>query len=440
MKDSSNCDVPVEESDVITESTEKSGHAVLTTGDIRHNMICMVMLDAIFTMGVSDLQLVTSPVWKYLKASNTLVGFVGSLTITGLIGVFLSPFISVHCRYKKWYLFISHLPYIGAWGLLGVVLLFARQWGLSNETLLWCVAGLLGANALFGGFVGLPHQEYIVACIPMSHRGRYTGYSYSIGSTLSIVTMAIGGWILFTVAKPAGYGYLFLLVWFFCQAGYLMALFGRERPTPIEKAPKPWSKAMLAAAWDDKNFMKLILINGVVLALFWPLVFQFLPLYGLRDLGMQDATSAIIGSVILFARIFTATPIGHFTDKLSPKRVLPFWPLVMALGLFTAVFVRNQWGVYIATAFGAVMSVGICASINPLIYGLPSPENRSGHFTIQLLSCYVANSIGPIVIGPACDFLGYRMVFLVTGCIAIALYPICKWLLSGLSANAADYA
>ncbi|MCL5102999.1 MAG: MFS transporter [Armatimonadetes bacterium] len=423
------------------ESTRaNAAYPKLTAADIRHNMIFIVMLDAIFTMGVSDLQLVTGPVWKYLKASNTLIGLVGSLSITALFGVFISPFISVRCRYKKWYLFVSHLPYIGAWGALGVVLLLSRQWGLSDEWLLWFTVVMLGANTFFGGFVGLPHQEYIVACIPMSHRGRYTGYSYSIGSALSIATMALGGWILLRVAKPGAYGYLFLLVWLFCQAGYVMALFGREKPVPIEKAPKPWSKAMLAAAWNDKRFLKLLLINGILMAIFWPLIFTFLPQYALRDLGLMDAAAAVIGTVMLVVRIVASSPIGHLTDKFSPKRVLPLWPLVVGVGMLVAVLVRNQYGVYIATAMGAAMTVGVCASLNPLIYGIPSAENRSGHFTLQLLSMYVANSIGPIVIGGACDWLGYRMVFLASAFLGVALCFVCNWLLRDLSANSEDYA
>ncbi|MBI2842231.1 MAG: MFS transporter [Armatimonadetes bacterium] len=422
-----------------TGKSEKTSEGTLSVADVRHNMIFIVMLDAIFTMGVSDLQIVTGPVWKYLGASNTLIGLVGSLAASGLIGVFLSPFISVRYTYKKWYLFVSHLPYIGAWGVLGLVMVLAPRLGLSDEWLLVFTIVMLSANHLFGGFVGLPHQEYIVACIPMSHRGRYTGYSYSIGSALSIITAMVGGIILLHVSRPAAFGYLFLMTWFFCQGGYILALFGRERPTPVRNAPKPWSKRMLRAAWNDRRFLRLIVLSGVFLGLYWPAFFIYLPQYGLRDLHMIDATSAIMGSILLVARIGVSSPVGHLTDRLSPKRVLTAWPLVAALGLVCAVVLRSQWGVYIATALGAVVTVGIAAALNPMIFGLPAPENRSGHYTLQLLLTYVANAVGPFVIGVLCDLIGYKYTFSVLAAVSFALFPLTIYLLADLSDDPQDY-
>jgi MFS family permease len=402
-------------------------------------MICIVLLDSIFTMGASDLALVTGPLWKFLNASNTIIGLTGSLAMTGLIGVFLSPFISVRFRYKKWYLFGSHLPYIGAWGGIGVLLLLAHSMGLSKPTVLMFVVALFGANHLFGGFVGLPHQEYIVACIPMSHRGRYTGYSYSVGAILSIFTMAIGAYVLTAVPKPMSYGILFLMTWFFCQAGYVLALFGRERPTPVEKAPRPWSKQMMAAAWNDKKFVRLIIFFSVFQSVLWPVLFIYLPQYGFRDLKMPDATSALLGTIAMVSRIGLASPIGHLTDKFSSKRAIPIWGPFVALGLIAALLFRNQWGVYVATAIGTVATVGVSAAFNPVIYGTPSPENRSGHFTFQLLLQCGAGAIGPFVGGAACDLLGYRLTFLAMTVFACLLYPMTKYGLRDLSTDPLDY-
>ena len=53
------------------------GNKHLSADDIRHNMKVLIMLDAIFTMGITDLAIVAAPMWKYLHATNTQIGIVG---------------------------------------------------------------------------------------------------------------------------------------------------------------------------------------------------------------------------------------------------------------------------------------------------------------------------------------------------------------------------
>ncbi|MCL5105365.1 MAG: hypothetical protein M1133_14810 [Armatimonadetes bacterium] len=429
--------------EIINVEQESGGTRECTTftkADIRRNMICIVMLDSIFTMGAADLAVVVSPLWVFLGASNKVIGLANSLAITSIVGVILSPFISVRFRYKKWYLFVSHIPYIGAWGIMGVVILFARQLGLSNAQLLTFVFVMMVANFVFGGFVGLPHQEYIVGCIPMSHRGRYTGYSTTIGGVLSISTMLAARWVLKHVPEPDAFGYLYLMTWFFCQAGYVLAVFGRERPQPIERAPKPWSLDMLNAALSDRPFLRLIGLNFVFVGLLWPVFFIFVPQYALRDLHLPAYVSATMGLIGLVARFSTSSFIGHFTDKLSAKRVLPYWPLLAGASFLPMLLMRNAIGVYVTTGMSYLVTVGIMTALNPLIFGIPRPENRSGHFTFQLLLSYAANGLGPIAVGYGCDALGYIVTFTVVAALAVAMFPVTRYVVRDLSADAKDYA
>lgn len=121
------------------------------------------------------------------------------------------------------------------------------------------------------GFVTLPHQEYVAACVPMKYRGRLAGYGWSIGSGLAIISNTLAGWILLRLAKPEAYGYLYVMTWLFCQMGFVLALFGKERPTPVEKSPKPWSKAMIKAAifWKKWKFSAATSIRPSSLS--WPM-------------------------------------------------------------------------------------------------------------------------------------------------------------------------
>lgn len=413
--------------------------SILSAADIRHNMIVLIMLDAIFGMGATDLQIAIGPLWKYLQASNTVIGLVGSLQMTAIFGVVVSPFISLRFRIKKWYLLLTHIPYLAAWGLIGLALLFSKNLGFTDSTLLTIVVVLMGANYFLGGFVTLPHQEYTAACIPMSHRGRFSGYSQGFGAAASLISSAIGYVILRQISKPMAFGYLFLMTWFICQSGYLLALFGREQPTPVEKAPRPWSKKMLQAAWEDKPFLKVMILYCISMIIFASIFSTFIIQYGLRETGMIDASAASIAIIMQLGKILLSGPIGHITDKFSPKRMVPVWPIFACLTILPVLLLRNQLGVYASMAMSGVFAVGSYAAFCALLYGLPKPENRAGHFTIQILATYVSASVGPVIAGAMCDKLSYIVTFAIVAAAGLVLAMVSKAMLTGISTDAEAY-
>lgn len=412
----------------------------LSPADIKHNMLTLIMMDAIFGMGVSDLSVVMGPLWKYLEVSNSVIGLVGSLSFLGLIGLFLSPYISLRMPIKKWYLFVAHIPYIASWGLIGVALILGQRFGWPLETLLTITVVLLGANHFFGGFVSLPHQEYTAACIPMSYRARFTGYSISIGSVLGIISAWIGGLVLIYVAAPASYGVLFLMLWVIAQGGYFLALVGREMRTPVEAAPKAWSAGMLKAFWQDRAF-KLVLVNSVLsIVLFVPVYNVFLGQYALKGLSLPDQVAAYLVIVMQGVRILLASTVGHWVDRISPKRAFAPALVFGALSFAPVLLMKNEWGLYLTMGLMTVFMVAQNAITWALIYGIPKPEHRSGHFTIQLIATYATNAVSSIAVGAMCDRLDYALTFLIlaTGGLLLALFTHVS--LKGVSADARDYA
>jgi hypothetical protein len=409
--------------------------AALTPQDVQHNMRVLIAVDAIFTTGAADLSLAMVPLWVFLGASSSRIGSIQALTILGLAGILLSPFLSVRFRYKKWYLFVAHLPYIGTWGVMGIVLLLSHRLGLSNSWLLAFLTAMFGLNAFFGGFVGLPKQEYTVACLPMSYLGRFSAYSQGIGSVSSIASTSAGYWILNVIVKPLAWGYLYVMAWFFCQLGFVVSLFGRERPTLAEETPRPWLRDMIREAWRDKPFLKLMLANAAFQIVLWPLVTIYVANYGYSELGMAPKAAAVLMMITNVSKIALSGPVGHLTDRLHPTRVLPYWPLAVFLSILPVVILKSPTGVYIGTAIGAVYIIGQASAFLALIYGLPRPENRSGHYTIQMIQSYVSLSIGPLIVGRLCDMLSFRTTFLLIACISLALCPLTRYLLSPIRAE-----
>lgn len=409
----------------------------LSPADIKHNIIVMLLIDCLFTLGTEEMSKANGPLFNYLGASNKMVGLMGAVQIASLLGVFLSPFISRRFPYKKVYVLITHIPYLLPWGMIGLGLIMSQNFGVSKQWLLSYILIMNATTGLFAGFVTLPHNEYVAACIPMSHRGRLAGYSNATGAVFSIIGTSIAGWILLVLPEPTSYGWMYIMTWAICQTGYIAALFARERRTPVEKAPKPWSSEMIRAALKDGPYMRVVGLQFLYMTLF--AMGSFVNLYGFRVLGLIPAAAAGIGIVQKLSTLATCTFIGSYIDKISPKRALAILPLGLVLQLLPLIFWQSQYAVYVSAALGVIPGVGFAASFNCLLFGLPRPENRAGHFTFQILANNVANSVGLLMLGTLFDLLGYRPMFVALAVVAVLFMPLAKAVLAPLSEKAEDY-
>lgn len=429
----------VSSGEAVEESGQRAdGNSWFTPKTIRRNMIFCVMLDAIFYMGYTDMNLALQPLLVYLHASNFMIGVVTSLPFMGLVGAFFSPYITRRFARKKLYLMVVNVPFLAAIGFLGLGTVYSKQLGISDPSLFKFVFICLVCHWFFQGFTALPHQEYIAACIPSSHRGRFTGFSFSISGMASILSASIGGLILLKMSKPMAFGYLFIMTWAICQGGYVSALFAREKPTPVEQSPKPWSKQMLKAVWDDKPFVNFLSLSCLISILVYP-IFGFINIYGFKELHMNLATSAIIQIITQVTRIGVCAFAGVLTDKYGPKKVYPYTAIFAFLSLVPVIFIHNQYGVYISVVMSTIYTALMTAAFYTLMFGLPSPENRAGHYTIQIVSSYVVQVIGPIIIGGACDLIPFRTVFIIVAIIALAFYPLSKYMLSCVKDKLPEY-
>lgn len=410
----------------------------LSEQDIRHNVRVSVLVAAVFQIGAADMALAAGPLLVYLSASNTVIGLINGLGWISLLGVFLSPYISRRLPRKKWYMFWSHVPYIGAWGLIGVVVILSAFFGLSNEKLLLAVIVLTAANVFFAGFVTLPSQEFLAACIPMNYRGRYTGYSMSVGALGSLISSAVGGVILLYLAKPMAFGWLYVMFWLFAQGGYFLALLAREPHVHLPDAPKPWSGQMFRALKEDRKFQRVLLANICYFSLLAPCM-VFVPIYGYKVLGMPAATAAIIAITQQVARLVLSSHIGIWTDRMGAKRITPLWFLLMAFSLVPLFLIHRDIGLYMAVAIQTVCFAGIMAAFNPLLLGTPKPEHRSGHFSAQIILRNLLDACGMMFTGVLIDQCGFGPYFTGWAILAVILSYMAYRLLRPLSDRAAEY-
>ena len=406
----------------------------LSPADVRHNMICNLALDGVWSVGWSDILIALTPLMVFAGAKDGLIGLMNGFWFAGLPGVILTPFITRRFRFKKWYMFSVNVPYMLMIGLIGLLGYFFVPLGIEKPTLLLGILLLYSLHWTFGGFCTIPGAEYMAACIPMRLRGQLMGYSLSIGAVGTLGLAALAKWIMDTYPEPKSEGIVLLIGATICQLCYIAALFARETPTPVEKSPKPWSREMLRRAWCDKPYVRALFLYASS-AIFVGPVFGFITVYGLRTpmehgLGLAPSFAAVVVIWTTLSRIVSGATVGRLTDKLSPKRVIPVLFLIAALGYLPVIFMKSELGIYISMALTTVYAVGQVPAFVALLYSLPKPEDRSGHFTLQVLMQYIGSAAGPIIAGFVCQWIPYQKVFIGFAVIALLFVPFSKYMLS----------
>lgn len=383
---------------------------VIPEKDIRHNMRVCVFLDAIFLMGIADIQMAMQPMLVWLGASNQLIGVIMGFSWLSLVGILASPFITRNFRTKKVYMLAAQIPFLLPVLFMGLACVLGPRWGLDKPGLLGWVFWLTAAQYFFNGFIMLPHQEFVAACIPTSHRGRMAGYSFMAGGALTIASALIGHRLLAEMSKPMAFGYVLLMAYAIYQGGYITSLWGREVPTPVEKSPPAWSGKMLRAAWNDRPFLTL-----AVFAFFAQMtmvqVVGFINTFGFRELKMPATAAAEFMIMTQAVRLVVSGFAGHLTDRVGPRNVFPFQFLGGAVCIGIVAVMQNPLSVYLAAGAFALTNAFAGTASMALLYGIPSPENRAGHYTIQFVVIYLSAAVASITAGTLCDKFGYIASF-----------------------------
>ena len=404
--------------------------------DARRNFACLVWVGSVFAMGWAEVVAVLQPLLVYYGATNTQIGIVQGVLIATLPGMFVSPWITRRFRRKKIYLYITDTLYLLPVGIIGAAVWTGGAAG--GPAMVGFIVAMMCASQVAAGFGGLPNQEFFAACIPMRLRGRLAGVSAGLGGLLGIAGAGLAAWLLVILPKPQGYGALLVLAWLLCQIADTAVLFAREPPTPVERSPVPWGREMWRAFFRDSKFLRLVL----VLCLISPFAGQlgiFASVFAFRELKFEPQMAAWIGMSAAIARLVLSPAAGWLTDRWGARNALLFWPVLSAAGFFPLAAFPGTATVLAATAVAAVAWSGFSGAMNALTCGIPSPENRAGHFTLLGFSMIAANSLGPVATGWLFDRIAYRPGFAILGACALAACAVGLFLMRDFSSRAGDY-
>lgn len=404
--------------------------------DVRRNFACLVWTGSVFAMGWAEVMVVLQPLLVHYGATNAQIGIVQGVLIATLPGMFLSPWITRRFRQKKIYLYAADSLYLLPFGIVG-----AAVWAgvsTSGAVMIAFIIWMMGAGQIAAGFGGLPNQEFFAACIPMRLRGRLAGLTSGVGGLLGIAGAGFAAWVLVALPKPQGFGALLVLAWLMCQVANSAILFAKEPPTPVEKSPVPWGKAMWTAFFRDSKFLRLTL----VICLISPLVGQlaiFATVFAFRELKFESQMAAYLGMSTSIARLALSPAAGWLTDRWGARNSLLFWPALASATFFPLAIFPGVVTVFAATALAAVAWSGFSGAMNALTCGIPRPENRAGHFTLLGFCMIAANSAGPVLVGGMFDLVPYRPGFAILGGVALAASAAGFLLLRDISSRAEDF-
>ncbi len=284
-----------------------------------------------------------------------------------------------------------------------------------------------GIKVFSSGLVALPWQELIATVIPVSHRGRYWGFSLILGKLLGMFGAIIAGLMLAKITYPLNYAYMFL-VGFICVAiSYIFLSLNIEpeinRQT-FAKNINVWGriKVILDA---NKNFAVFLVNRGFVFLSFMGL--GFVTVYGIEKFHLPISYSAIFTAVMLIAEVVGFGIWGIIGDKDGYKRVIEVCNLFLIVGLVALLFVDSIWGLYIVFGIISFAHSGEFIADQNIAMEFGKEADRPTYIGMSKTLIGPFLLAAPIIGGGIVKLWGYQSMFLTALIISMIAFVIIKF-------------
>jgi len=284
-----------------------------------------------------------------------------------------------------------------------------------------------GIKAFSSGLVALPWQELIATVIPVSHRGRYWGFSLILGKLLGMFGAIIAGLMLAKITYPLNYAYMFLAGFICVAISYIFLSLNIEpeinRQT-FAKNINVWGriKVILDA---NKNFAVFLVNRGFVFLSFMGL--GFVTVYGIEKFHLPISYSAIFTAVMLIAEIVGFGIWGTIGDKDGYKRVIEVCNLFLIVGLVALLFVDSIWGLYIVFGIISFAHSGEFIADQNIAMEFGKEADRPTYIGMSKTLIGPFLLAAPIIGGGIVKLWGYQSMFLTALILAVFAFGIIKF-------------
>lgn len=317
---------------------------------------------------------------------------------------------------------LDRLPFL----LLAIAALFILKFDRKVAIILFLVIYVI--KTFSGGLGALPWQELIATVIPVSHRGRYWGFSMILGKLMGMVGAIITGFLLTSIAYPKNYAIMFGLGFIGVSISYIFINLNIE--PEIERSVSP--RNMELNIWGrmgkilsvDKNFLNFLINRCLVFLSSMGLV--FITVYGIQQFDLPLSYSALFTIIMLVAEIIGFSIWGSLGDKKGYKRILELSNLFLILGLGILIIDKSIWGLYLAFGIMSFAHSGEFIADQNIAMEFSSENDRPTYIGMSKTLTGPFLLIAPIIGGGVVNIWGYQSMFLVALLFSIFAFGIIK--------------
>ena len=284
-----------------------------------------------------------------------------------------------------------------------------------------------GIKVFSSGLVALPWQELIATVIPVSHRGRYWGFSLVLGKLLGLFGAFIAGLMLARIAYPLNYAYMFLIGFVCVVISYFFLSLNVE--PEIERHTSAISISVLgrikAILRTDKNFAAFLVNRGFVFLSFMGLA--FVTVYGIERFNLPISYSAVFTGVMLSTEIVGYAIWGTVSDRDGYKRVIEASNGLLIAGFLGLLLVKSLWGLYVVFGILSFAHSGEYIADQNIAMEFGKEADRPTYIGMSKTLIGPFLLVSPIIGGGIVKLWGYQSMFLTALVISLIAFVIIKF-------------
>lgn len=295
---------------------------------------------------------------------------------------------------------------------LGYALLIPLPWLFNAQGQIWALIVITFLMAVPLTPLGVGFNALFAEAVPTEYRAHVAGIRNIVLSVAFIASSLLSGYILESVAFPAGYQIVFGIGFFGAAMSSLHLYFVRplkKDRAPLRSDPEPVSAQQAESSRGLTSSLRLDILRGpfgkvVVVMLFFHLAHYIAspiyPLYNVNVLHLNDDHIGIGTALFYLTVLIGSTRLHRLVGRIGHRRVTGWGMIGMAMYPIILSLSQQVWHFYLVSLIGG-FTWGLAggAYANYLLERIPD-NDRPAHlawYNIALNAAILASSfVGPV--------------------------------------------
>ena len=271
-------------------------------------------------------------------------------------------------------------------------------------------------KSIAAGLTALPWQELIAKVIPVSHRGRYFGFSYLMGSLTRVVGASLASLVLARVVYPKNYALSFAIAFIGMSISFGFLLLNDEpaikEEDKAEKPELPFREKISKVLLQDRNF-RAYMISRSINYLGW-MAFGFIAVYGIWRFDLPKSYSAIFAAVLSATSMIGYPLWGTIGDRFGHKRVLMLADFIWVGALVLLYFAPSVYAIYgVFGLIGLATTGDVIGDLN-LAMEFGKIEDRPTYIGMARTLTAPMLLLAPVLAGSVVQLFDFQAMFIVS--------------------------